>query len=353
MIDLKKEKNIVEELYLALQILLLLYLLNRAFPLLTEKTGHLMPYFALSYALYIVYRVWSYFFSVRSVHMFISGILDALFVMTYLLLKKSGWGGEENIIFAYVTIQALRFPSKNSMVFVFIAIAMDGILNYSRAQGQVFWNAFLSDAFLIIFVSVCIAVALKQIFTLQKDKDFYYSALKEKNKELDLLASTDFLTGLYNHKSFYLRLNKLKTCCKSANEPISMALIDIDNFKKINDTHGHLAGDEILKGLSALLRDSVRRSDFVARYGGEEFVILFPNTPLEVGVTLCERLCEKVAQTEFRVDGVLIPLTVSIGVGSAYAGAVGDIPLFVKSVDTLLYEAKHTGKNKVVYEPVL
>lgn len=346
-VDTKKEKNIIEELYLALQILTLLYLLNKAFPLMGSDTLSNYKWFTGLYAIYVVYRITTHFFVRFKGELLISAIIDVGFVFFYIVLTGKNASGIDHLIFSYVILQSLRFPSKVSYLYVFVALVLDAYLHFDGALNRVFWRAFASDAIFIVFITTCIGMALKQIFVLQCEKDYFYTALKQKNLELDKLASTDYLTGLYNHKSFYLRLNKLKASGVNDNLPISMALIDIDNFKKINDTHGHLSGDEVLKQLAQLLNVSTRKTDFVARYGGEEFVILFPDTPIDIGATLCNRLCKKVAQTPFVVGGVTIPVTVSIGLGCVHSGHFPDVHGFIQSVDLLLYEAKHAGKNCV------
>ncbi len=129
-------------------------------------------------------------------------------------------------------------------------------------------------------------------------------------------------------------------------EPLSMLLIDIDDFKSLNDRLGHAAGDELLKGIARTLNGSVRESDFLARYGGEEFVVVTANTNLPGAVHLAEKVRTEVAESSFVVDESMqvFKITVSIGV----AEYQGNRKAFFRAADRALYRAKAEGKNCVV-----
>ena len=127
---------------------------------------------------------------------------------------------------------------------------------------------------------------------------------------------------------------------------LSMLLIDIDDFKQLNDRFGHAAGDEFLKQLAQILKESVRETDLLARYGGEEFAIVATNTDPQGAVTLAEKLCTKIAESTFIVDATMRPrrMTISIGV-APYKQSRTE---FFASADAALYRAKASGKNCVI-----
>jgi diguanylate cyclase (GGDEF)-like protein len=127
-------------------------------------------------------------------------------------------------------------------------------------------------------------------------------------------------------------------------------MIDIDNFKKINDTHGHLSGDLVLKTLSAIIKGSLRNVDLPGRYGGEEFVLVLPETKKEDAITVAERIREKVQNFTFKtMNGEPLTLTISLGVSEMedLENKTNELEL-IKIADARLYKAKRTGKNKVV-----
>ncbi len=163
--------------------------------------------------------------------------------------------------------------------------------------------------------------------------------------ELVRLSVRDGLTGLFNHSSFFQKLDAEMQRYVRYNTTVALLMIDIDNFKKINDTFGHQAGDNLLNALAVIVREEARESDICCRYGGEEFTVIMPLTDIANAATSAERLRERVARSLF--DGRAI--TVSIGV-AASGENVGTSQELVKKADAALYEAKENGKNRVVTE---
>jgi diguanylate cyclase (GGDEF)-like protein len=138
---------------------------------------------------------------------------------------------------------------------------------------------------------------------------------------------------------------------RRSGEPLSMLLIDIDDFKRLNDRLGHAAGDQLLAAIARLLNDSVRESDLVARYGGEEFVVIASNTPLDGAVRLAEKARRAVADASFILDDSMRIEKVTVSVGVAQYR--GDRKAFFRVADQALYRAKAEGKNRVVAsEPI-
>ena len=126
-----------------------------------------------------------------------------------------------------------------------------------------------------------------------------------------------------------------------------LLVIDIDHFKKYNDTYGHLAADEVLSRLASIFVESVRSCDYVARYGGEEFMFLLPETGPKEGMQAAERIRSRVAEETFGSSGESIAVTVSLGVAS-YPKDGSDPEAIMKKADTALYKAKESGRNRVV-----
>ena len=157
------------------------------------------------------------------------------------------------------------------------------------------------------------------------------------------LAMLDPLTKAYNRSSFYEFASKATSEQHRNKGKITVAMLDIDRFKKVNDTYGHGVGDIVLKQLSEILQKSMRGSDVMARFGGEEFVLLFPNTDLKLGTEIVERIRRTIEETPFpQVEHI----TVSIGVTLKLTGE--DIDDAILLADEALYEAKATGRNRVV-----
>lgn len=171
--------------------------------------------------------------------------------------------------------------------------------------------------------------------------------LKEKQDELKELAIKDGLTGLYNHVTLIELFEKELERQRRNNESISFAMLDIDYFKEINDTYGHLAGNIILEEVSNILRNSVRSSDIVGRYGGEEFSLVLPDADKQSAFLLCERIRKRIEDYSFNIRSKLIKITVSIGVFFKDSkDSITGIDIIQKA-DEELYKAKNGGRNKV------
>ena len=166
------------------------------------------------------------------------------------------------------------------------------------------------------------------------------------------LSSRDPLTGLANRRSFDLALAREVDRVARSGEPALLLAVDIDHFKRINDTHGHAAGDVVLKAVAAALVETVRPMDLVARIGGEEFAIILPNCPSAFGETVAERLRRAVERLSIAV-GPQAPLSVHISIGGAFAPQwVRSTPgVWSERADLQLYRAKSSGRNLVCLEP--
>jgi len=167
-------------------------------------------------------------------------------------------------------------------------------------------------------------------------------------QEVEQLSYTDGMTELHNYRYFELRLKEEVVRHKRTNEGLSLLILDVDNFKNFNDTMGHPAGDEVLRKLSHVLKETVRENDIVARYGGEEFAVILPAVPKNGAFILAERLRENIEKTYFEHEEVqpLGKVTVSIG-GASMPEDASDYKNLINRADSALYTAKEQGRNQV------
>ena len=166
------------------------------------------------------------------------------------------------------------------------------------------------------------------------------------------LSSRDALTGLANRRSFELALAREVDRVARSGEPALLLVADVDHFKRVNDTHGHAAGDQVLRAVATALLDSVRPMDLVARIGGEEFAIILPNCPEPFGATVAERVRRRVERAPVAAGPAGQPIDVTISIGGAFAPQwVRSTPaLWIERADQQLYRAKAQGRNLVQLE---
>ena len=165
-------------------------------------------------------------------------------------------------------------------------------------------------------------------------------------RKLQEMADTDGLTGIYNHRYFQHTLDRELSRAERYSRPLSLVMIDIDHFKKLNDTLGHQTGDAVLHDLSMLTKNMLRTTDVFCRYGGEEFVIVMPETDKSGAIGVAERIRRAVEKHNFRsTDGKPFGITISLGVSAI--PPVTDKKSLIKAADTALYRAKRDGRNCV------
>jgi diguanylate cyclase len=184
-----------------------------------------------------------------------------------------------------------------------------------------------------------------------KSADEEVKSLQIKLKEAEQHATTDALTGLWNRRSFEDKLAHHMTRCQQTEGDLSLVMLDIDHFKQVNDTYGHLTGDDLLRIIAKTLRDYVKGKDIVCRYGGEEFVILLPDTPLIGAVTVAENIRKHFSQMSWkqkRTGASMGKVTLSAGVSSARSDE--SMETFVQRADVALYQSKKMGRNRVTAE---
>lgn len=173
--------------------------------------------------------------------------------------------------------------------------------------------------------------------------------------ELIRLAHTDPLTNIANRRYFFEKVEEEIKRVKRSGSEFSILLIDIDHFKKVNDTYGHDVGDKILMEISTIIRSCLRETDIPARIGGEEFSIFLPDTQETGAFWVADRICNKVAKHQFFVQEGRAPLHMTVSIGIAGVMADSDITAaqLYKNADTRLYIAKHTGRNQVSADEIV
>ncbi|MBQ4122764.1 GGDEF domain-containing protein, partial [bacterium] len=161
------------------------------------------------------------------------------------------------------------------------------------------------------------------------------------------LATTDGLTELYNHRFFQEQMKTMIAEAKKEDTNFSLVLLDIDFFKKFNDTYGHQAGDAVLKHVARTLKMCVRKDDYVCRYGGEEMTILLNNIPEEIALKTAEKICAAIAEKKYKLSPELeVNVTISLGVAT-YPENGKTAEELIEYADKCLYNAKENGRNQV------
>ena len=162
------------------------------------------------------------------------------------------------------------------------------------------------------------------------------------------MAIQDGMTGIHNKRFFMEFLEREIAVASRHGHPLTLVIFDVDHFKKVNDSHGHLAGDAVLKELAARIKPRIRREDLFARYGGEEFACVLPSTALAGGIVFAEHLRSIIAERPCLFEDQQIPFTISVGVTTLHRETGVDPAGLIKRADENLYAAKRGGRNRVV-----
>jgi diguanylate cyclase (GGDEF)-like protein len=167
------------------------------------------------------------------------------------------------------------------------------------------------------------------------------------HEEIYRLTIVDGLTEIHNKRYMLEYLDRELSRCLRYGRPLALVMFDLDHFKKVNDTFGHFAGDTVLRAVSAVVRDRIRREELFARYGGEEFAIVLPETPRDAALLFAEKVRLLVVENPVAFEAQQIPVTVSLGVGTI-SPTVKTVPDLIEAADKNLYKAKNQGRNRVV-----
>lgn len=275
----------------------------------------------------------------------------------------------------WVVVRSILIQDYDSKTMIFSGVfLLAGVVNDVVASQSSFYNLFLAEYTLFLFLfaqtqfhSLRFVSALdtaehltdnlqEEVAEKTKELSLRNSELEEKAEYLKLqhdrikvLSKTDHLTGLYNRQTFdgFLELKFSQAIRKTKN--LSLVMLDIDNFKSINDNYGHPVGDECIKAMAEYLRQAnVRKEDFVARYGGEEVVIILVNTDINTAKEISQRICEGLRKIKLSAGLDNIVLTASFGIAELIYNNVDSTTELLKLADDALYQAKALGKDQVV-----
>lgn len=267
-----------------------------------------------------------------------------VFSHTLLVVPTVGWqAGFQYYLFAAVpfTLFNNRFEGK-AIIFISVALCIEFLL-LSVLTSSTPPNPLLSDDLVKLLDRANIVIS----FTAQGVISYYFRlASIYLEQELERQAHTDPLTGLYNRRrmiDFLLQQGKL---AESERTSLSIAFVDIDHFKKINDNHGHEIGDQILRAVAEFIKRQLRKGDTLARWGGEEFLLLLPHTDIGGALVLAEKICKTVAEQTFQIDGKDYAVTLTIGLYEHRTDH--SIEESIKFADIALYRGKQAGRNRVM-----
>ncbi|MDY0116997.1 MAG: GGDEF domain-containing protein [Sulfurimonadaceae bacterium] len=185
----------------------------------------------------------------------------------------------------------------------------------------------------------------------RKEQERLEHLVSVRTREIELLSQTDALTGLYNRRHLEETLDKEFKRARRYNHDLSIIMLDLDHFKHINDTYGHMAGDEVLRKVSAIIQSCQRETDFIGRYGGEEIVIVLPETDLKASAQVAETILKSISAQPIEFESKSIYVTTSIGISSIRKMHLDYLMIFAE-VDETLYIAKENGRNRIeIYKP--
>jgi len=248
------------------------------------------------------------------------------------------------ILFSHGAVLWALFASLSLLAVLSYASAF-GFLPYAPAISGLTENGQLS----LFWLSSMFLFTLPHLVVLTALAYYILNRWRRREEEIRTLSMTDPLTGLYNRRSILAHLWYEHERSKRQGPPMAVMMVDLDNFKQINDTWGHPAGDIVLVAAANALRGSLRQNDQVGRFGGEEFLVVLPGADVENAKKLGERCRQAVAELDVDTgDGQVLKITCSIGLACFEQGLSDESEALIKSADQALYNAKETGRDKVV-----
>ncbi|QCD52198.1 GGDEF domain-containing protein [Campylobacter sp. RM16192] len=345
---LLKNSNINQKFYIALIGLIVAHVLYLFIFLLIDKI-YLACMNIISIGLYVysVYIIKKY----QNVKLTLTITQIEIFLHSFMCTLSLGWGyGFQNITLALVSIAF--FINLNNKLFGYIVTLTQSVAYlflYVYFKDRIVVQDFESEAmyifnFTLIVISLIFLSKLLRILNA-----IVYIDILEKQEQLQMAANKDPLTGLYNRRAF-----ENTVCQKLINSSsfVSLVVGDLDNFKHINDSFGHAAGDEVLRVVSDIIRTSIRKDDYVCRWGGEEFLIALLNTDFKKSDSALNRIKEKIFNHKFQFNSKEVETSITFGFVHAEINEKIDIILAIQKADKLLYIGKRNGKNCVIGEAV-
>ncbi|MCK8060287.1 MULTISPECIES: GGDEF domain-containing protein [unclassified Fusibacter] len=318
-----------------------------------------------------IYMIWVPFWPARLVHIvylaFHFTLISALKRKRYLYVKLS-------IIITNIVQLSLAtflwFPLTTNYELFYFLLPMGSfvIMDITKLKERVFALAISFASLFLFFISRFSAVnfyiyeighapaRIISFFTILSTMTililyFYLHAyyLAQKRVELEYLANTDSLTDISNRRNFYNQSKLEFDLAHKYNHTFTLLLMDIDHFKKINDTYGHDAGDEVLRQVTKAIKENVRDQDIFARHGGEEFTLLLRRTDEVKGLLIAEKIRHLIEDLDIMTHGHILKITVSIGVVQ-FTKSLSEFDMLVNLADHALYEAKRLGRNRFVFK---
>ena len=238
------------------------------------------------------------------------------------------------IAFVFLPVRYALAVSIGSFALSFLPMAIGALTGGAPTRWP---EDFATLVMVLAAAQVAYIVLLRTVATMRAD----YLRARDRIHVVEALAGTDMLTGLPNRRAMSERLDQALASARRHGTPVVVALFDVDHFKRINDVHGHAAGDQALIAVGQLLSSQLRASDHLGRWGGEEFLLVASATPMHAGLELVERLRESVAAWEFDHGE---PVTVSVGLSQCLAA--DDAHTLLQRADKALYRAKEGGRNR-------
>jgi len=218
----------------------------------------------------------------------------------------------------------------------------------ANAWNHQWWlaHAISASGFLLLSYGAVRAFQTTRSFATVYSQEIIMRQLEAANERLTLMATTDSLTGIANRRHFFERAGEELIRASRSDKPLCLLVLDIDHFKDVNDTHGHQAGDTVLRKMTGSIDEMLRGSDLFGRLGGEEFGILLPDTDMPAAIAIAERIRRRVARLVITHDTLKLSVTVSLGVAQFPSDGERFDALFAEA-DRRLYSAKESGRNRV------
>lgn len=280
---------------------------------------------------------------------FLSGVLNSA-VFSLLTTWLLGWNSSFYLLALLIVPiifhnAQIRQWVKFVLVFAILAVIMGlYLLSWSQASFWVLDERVLQLLSVVTIFITVVVLAITGQFSETAASDIE-KALIQTNKKLASLATTDPVTNLVNRRLILSRIEQEKNRMERGCKPFVLIMVDVDDFKHVNDEFGHACGDFVLVNLAELISMSLRKQDVVARWGGDEFLIMLPETELEGGQIAADKIRTKIITTPFLYRDIQIPVTITLGVGSCDPGT--GIGSCIRKADQALYIGKQTGKNRV------
>lgn len=253
------------------------------------------------------------------------------------------------IVLANLSVQ-VRFLPALAVSLLISAVTLRGVHELNAGDRQemlVFVLVYLPVFLFSIFISWSTTLDRRRTFLRSLLDEMTHAELTKANQRLHAMANTDSLTGVGNRRWFEAQGRREIERAFRQKEPLCLLIFDVDHFKRINDTHGHDAGDQVLRFISAQMQGGLRGVDLLARLGGEEFIVMLPSTALAEARQVAERLRAQLERSEVEIGaGQSVRVTVSAGI-SELRGAAHDLDGLLKDADEALYRAKRAGRNQV------